>query len=150
MSLDKKKFARIAFFLLFILTFYLAPGNRTAAAGNDSDLCKVVVHITIDNPEYFWRYPFQGQQLDSIRVAGVGKTINLTAPTEQADFEVAVPVGYHFRLYLDLLNAAGDRKYVYSSQDPVSAEHANFHIVLKAPDSQPPIINAPEWELQKQ
>ncbi|HEY0174796.1 MAG TPA: hypothetical protein VGC08_00365, partial [Pedobacter sp.] len=38
-----------------------------AAPIQNSDLIKVTVNITIENPDYFWKYPFLGNEIDGIR-----------------------------------------------------------------------------------
>ncbi|HWR40532.1 MAG TPA: hypothetical protein VN611_13620 [Patescibacteria group bacterium] len=134
----------LAFSLLVVLL-----GQPTSAAAADGDLQRVVINVIVENPDYFWKYPFQGQPLDTIRVSGVGRTINISPQTNGEKMELDVPKGYKFRIYFELQNAVTTMKYVYMTKR-ISGTDKTLDVVLKAPESQPVVIVTPEWEQLKQ
>ena len=134
----------LLFSLLLILT-----GMTSPAAAADGDLQRVTVNVTVENPDYFWKYPFQGQTLDTIRVSGVGRTIVISAPEKGQKLELDVPRGYKFRIYFELQNSATTMKYVYMT-NRISSNDKTLEVVLKAPETQPPVIVTPDWEQLKQ
>ena len=140
----KKTYLGLAALLLLTLL-----GQPAAAAPGDGDLQRVVINVAIDNPDYFWKYPFQGRPLENIRVSGIGRTINIGPQTDGQKIELDVPRGYKFRIYFDFQNGAATMKYVYLTKR-ISDGDKTLEVVLKAPEAQPVIIVTPDWEQQKQ
>ena len=135
--------------LAVTLALLLVIGGRAEAAAGDGDLQRVTINVVIDNPDYFWKYPFQGRPLDGIRISGVGRTVNIAPQTDGQKVELDVPRGYKFRIYFDFQNAVTTMKYVYLTKR-INDSDKTLDVVLKAPESQPVLIVTPDWELQKQ
>lgn len=109
----------------------------TEAAGMESDLLLVTVQVKVENPEYFWNYPFEGRAMDGIRVSGLGKTFTINAPSSGEKLGFEVPKDYKFRIYVDFLsNGATVKSLVYSSRWGVDRQNKEFTITLKAPEPQ--------------
>lgn len=112
----------------------------------NNDLVKVTVNIAVENPDYFWHYPFSGVPLDSIRVSSMGKTFSVPSLSEGQKLEFDVPKGYKFRVFVEFPSSHSTVQYVYRVKQEISAANNVFNISVKAPESQPIIVNAAGFE----
>jgi hypothetical protein len=136
---------------ILLLVSFLSLGICQSAAQavplHNSELVRVTVHVTIENPEYFWKYPFLGKQLDEIRISGMGKSYSIPSPSDGESVEFEVPKNYKLRVGLVLENNnAIIKEYSFSTKRGADERKAVLHIVLKAPQPQSVILAAPDFD----
>ncbi|VBB05064.1 Hypothetical protein LUCI_0270 [Lucifera butyrica] len=135
-------FARKCLFLCLLLVFFAVGNGRIIEAAPQNDLITVTVHLTIENPDYFWQYPFAGKQLDGIGISGMGEKITLLPASSGQTLKFEVPEGYQFRLWLDFLSNSAVTKEVTFVKNNIDATNHTFTITLKAPLPQLPEADA--------
>ncbi len=119
------------------------------ASAQNNDLITVKVTINIENPRYFWQYPFWGRQLDNIRVSGMGKTVMIPAQTSAQTVEFEVPKGYTLRVWLQFPSEISDYKEVCYEKRNINEKNNALNITLKAPDTQAVIVNSSDFDEKK-
>jgi hypothetical protein len=128
-----------------VLTFFVSvwPGAAEAAS---NELVTVKVNIVIDNPDYFWQYPFGGKGADSIMISGMGKkdTIETSSTSKLVTFDV--PKTYQFRMSLDLCNKAAVLKSFSFSKRDINENNSSFTIELKAPAPEQVKVESKEFD----
>lgn len=129
--------------LIISATVYLPVSHPVAA--QDSDLQKVNVKIVIENPDYFWQYPFRGQKLTAIRLSGLGKSTLIPAGSDGKIVEFETPRGYSLRLSIDFPASQINKQFYYVKRN-VKADNSSLIITLRAPDYQPVIINSADFD----
>lgn len=140
----KRKFCLLLCMLLLLTgtTAIVLP-----AQARSGDLNRVTIVVKVENPDYFWHYPFQGKQLDQITIASFGKVFTIPALTDTEEMEIEVPTGYYLRLNIHL--QAGDttlQSIPYISKKRVRPGNTNFTLVLKAPEPQPFQVSSDDFE----
>lgn len=113
----------------------------------NSDLIKITVNITIENPDYFWKYPFLGKEIDGIRISGMGQSffIRPTSSGERVEFDV--PKNYRLKIALELQNNNETVKETrYSTKRGVDDKKNTLEILLKAPGPQSIILTTADFE----
>ncbi len=139
-----RKFFMIMVVFLLVTGLFL-PVVQAANASKD-ELIKVSVNVTIEDPEYFWQYPFWGKQLESIRISGMGNTITLNPQSGGQLVEYQVPKGYKFRVWLEFLNGNSTYKKLFLAKQDIDETNKTLNIVLKAPGKQAIIINSSDFD----
>lgn len=135
--------------LLFLSALCLLLFAPPVSAAPSSDIVKVAVKVNIENPDYFWSYPFGGKQLDQIRFTGAGKSFTIDAGSAGQTFEFEVPQSYTFRLYVNLRsNASSVYEYTFEKR-AVSDSNNSITINLRAPSYDPPAVTAEGAEEKK-
>lgn len=125
-------------FLLSVLCLLLFSSAVSAAPS--SDIVKVAVKVNIENPDYFWNYPFGGNQIDQIRLTGVGKSFSIDARSAGQTFEFEVPRSYTFRLYVSLRSSAASVYEYTFEKRAVSDSNNTLTVTLRAPSYAPPTV----------
>lgn len=121
--------------------------SAQAAVSQHNDLIKMTVHISIENPDYFWKYPFSGRQLDAIRVSGMGQTFFVQTNSGGETFEVNVPKDYKLKLALAFQNNNETvKEFRYATKRGAADGRDTLTIVLKAPEPQPVIFTTRDFE----
>lgn len=136
--------------VLFLLSaLCLLLFSPAVSAASSTDIVKVAVKVNIENPDYFWSYPFGGKQLDQIRLTGVGKSFTIDAGSAGQTFDFEVPQSYTFRLYVSLRsNAASVYEYTFEKR-AVSNSNNTLTVTLRAPSYAPPTVLAEGAEEKK-
>lgn len=118
-----------------------------AAPLQNSDLIKVTVNITIENPDYFWKYPFLGKEIDSIRISGMGQSFFIQPGSSGERVEFDVPKNYRLKIALELQNNSETVKVTrYSTKRGADDKKNALEILLKAPAPQSIILTAADFE----
>ena len=130
-----KKIIICLFSALCLLLF-----SSAVLAAPSSEMVKVAVKVNIENPDYFWGYPFGGKQLDQIRLTGVGKNFSIDTHSAGQTLEFEVPHSYSFRLYLSLRsNDSSVYEYTFEKR-AINSSNNTITINLRAPSYDPPAI----------
>lgn len=133
--------------MLILLTGSIAP---CAAQAKNSDLTRVSVTIKVDNPDYFWQYPFLGKQLDQITIASFGKTFTIPSATDMQRIDIDVPPDYYLRLNIQLQNNGTTLQNIaYITKHRLRSGDTNFTLVLKAPEPQSIAIVSDDFEVTR-
>ncbi len=135
--------------ILMISFLGLGIGLSVAKAApiHNSDLIKVTVNITIENPEYFWQYPFLGKEIDGIRVSGMGQNFLIQPASSGKRVEFDVPKNYRLKIALELQNNNETVKETrYSTKRGVDDKKNTLEILLKAPEPQSIILTTADFE----
>lgn len=141
-------FQKISILLMIsFLSLGICRSAAQAAPLQNSELIRVMVNVSIENPEYFWRYPFLGKQLDSIRISGMGKSYYIQPTSNGETVEFEVPKNYKLRIGLELQNNNSIiKEYSFSTRRGVDEKKAILHIVLKAPEPQSAILATSDFD----
>jgi hypothetical protein len=123
----------------------LSPAVQASPVQN-GDLVTVSVTIAIENPGYFWQYPFWGRQLDSIRVAGMGKSVIIPNQSSEQAVVLEVPRGYTLRVWLQFSDGISAYKEVCYEKRKISERDSDMHISLKAPEAQAVILGSSDFD----
>lgn len=111
------------------------------------DLTHVTVLVKIENPDYFWQYPFLGKQLDRVSISSFGKTYTIAASSDSEKIEVDVPTDYYLRMNMQLQSGGATLQNLsYSSKHRVRRSDQTMTIVLKAPEPQSIKISSEDFE----
>lgn len=145
MAKVKKVFALLAVFTCIAILFL----PIAAAAGPDSEFVKVTVNLTIENPDYFWQYPFSGRTVDRICVSSMGEKQYIEAQATGQKFEFKFPKDYQFRMRVELQNNTSVINTLVFSKRGINETNNTFNIVLKAPDSQPVVVHSEGFDETK-
>lgn len=119
----------------------MVPGLASA-----SDLVTVKVNIVIDNPDYFWQYPFDGKGADGILVSGMGKKSIVEAASAGRTLTFEVPKSYQFRMSLDVCNKSAVLKSLSFIKNDINKDNSTFTIILKAPAPEQIKVEAKEFD----
>jgi hypothetical protein len=139
-----KQISRVVAIFLFVLVMWV-PVTQAASQGNE--LIKVTVNVIIENPDYFWRYPFEGKQLDGIRVSALGKSFNVQPASNGQKIEFDVPKDYKFRVTIGLQNNDSTFKEMsYITKWGLNERNGMLNITLKAPEFQSITIMASSFD----
>lgn len=139
----RNKWTGIFFFLILLLTLYI-PVSQSAAA--ESDLVSVKVKIIIDDPDYFWQYPFWGARLDTIHLSGMGKSFTVSSQSSGEVFEFRVPKGYTLRLSMAFSGSRTNYGEIDLTKPRVSEKDNSLTVHLQAPPAQKVIVNSPDFD----
>ena len=130
--------ARLGVISLLILVMWIPV---VQGASRETELVKITVNVSIENPDYFWGYPFLGKKLDGLRVSAIGKSFYLKPNSNGEKIEFEVPRDYKFRLSIGLQNNNVIFKETnYVTKWGVNKTRDTLDIVLKAPEPQSIII----------
>ena len=133
--------------MLILLTGVTAPFSAQA---KNNDLTRVSVTIKVDNPDYFWQYPFLGKQLDQITIASFGKTFTIPSSTDTQKIDIDVPPDYYLRLNIQLQNnGATLQNIAYITKHRIRSGDTNYTLVLKAPEPQSIAIASDDFEITR-
>lgn len=130
---------------VFLLITGICYSVAQAAPVTNDQLVKVTVNITIENPEYFWQYPFWGKQLEEIRISAMGNTTTIHSQSSGQQVEYQVPKGYKFRVWLDFSDGNSTYKKLYIAKQDINMATKRLNIILKAPDEQEVIIKSSDF-----
>ncbi|WP_371381129.1 hypothetical protein [Sporomusa aerivorans] len=130
--------------LFLLLTGAAAPFQAQASS---RDLTRVTVIFKVDNPDYFWHYPFLGKPLDQITVSSFGKTFTIPSSSDTDKIEIDVPTDYYLRLNIQLQSDDTTLQTIpYISKHRIRSGSTSFTIVLKAPEPQSVKISSDDFE----
>ncbi|CUH95755.1 putative secreted protein [Propionispora sp. 2/2-37] len=129
--------------IVVLLALYF-PVSHSAAA--ESDLVNVKVHVVIDNPDYFWQYPFWGAKLDTVRLSGMGRSFTIPSQSSGEVFEFRVPQGYTLRLSLEFPGSRAGYGEISLTKRRVSEKDNLLTIHLQAPATQEVIVNSSDFD----
>ena len=134
-------------FLYGMMLAALLLFSASQAEAADGDLVPVTVKVTIENPDYFWKYPFWGRQIDSIRIYGMGKTVFLPLQSAGEAIVFDVPKGYKLKLTLGFQSGAATlQETSYITPWGASNSDNQAMISLSAPETAPVKIRITELE----
>ncbi len=132
-----------------MLSWLLLFGASQAEAAQ-GDLVPVTVKVTIENPDYFWKYPFWGRQLDAIRVYGMGRTVFISPQSAGEAIVFEVPNGYKLKLTLGFQSGAATlHESSYITPWGAGNSDNQAKISLSAPEIVPVKIRLDELESTK-
>lgn len=135
-----KRFLGLVCISLFALVMWTPDAK---AESKENELIKVTVNVIIENPKYFWKYPFWGKQLDGIRVSALGKSFNVQPTSNGRKIEFEVPKDYKFRVSIGLeSDNATIKEMNYVTKRGINEKTGMLDITLKAPETQPIIVTA--------
>lgn len=133
--------------MISFLSLGICRSAAQAASLQNSELIRVAVNVVIENPEYFWKYPFLGKQLDGIRVSGMGRSFYVQPTSDGAKVEFEVPKNYKLRIGIEFQNNNSViKEYSYSTKWGVNEKKDMLNIVLKAPQPQTAIITTSDFD----
>lgn len=144
MSWLRKK--AVVLMISFLSLGIWTPAVHSAALPNN-DLIKVTVNITIENPDYFWKYPFFGKQIDAIRVSGMGQNFSVQADSRGEKIEFDVPKDYKLKIALAFQNNNETvKEFRYSTKRGAENSRNSLNILLKAPAPQSVTFTTGDFE----
>lgn len=120
----------------------MLPGAEAAA----NELITVKVNIVIDNPDYFWHYPFGGIGADELAVTGMGKRDVIENGSAGKLVTFQVPKSYQFRMSLDVCGKNSVLKSMSFSKNNINKDKQSFTITLKAPEPELIKVEAKEFD----
>lgn len=133
--------------MISFLSLGICQSTAQAAPSQNSELIGVTVNVMIENPEYFWRYPFLGKRLDGIRISGMGKSFYIQPTLDGDKVQFEVPKNYKLRIGIEFLNNNSIiKEYSYSTRRGVDEKKGMLTIVLKAPEPQSAIIATKDFD----
>lgn len=138
-------------FVLSIFLFITAIFSTVTASpsAQDSEMVKVTVNLTIENPEYFWRYPFSGKSIDRICVSSVGQRIYIPNLASEQKLDFYIPRSYQFRMSVELQDHNSTLASMFFSKKGINESNNTFNLILKAPDALPIVIKAVGFDEKK-
>ncbi|MEN6565921.1 MAG: hypothetical protein ABFC57_06440 [Veillonellales bacterium] len=145
MARIKKHFMLLLLFTCMTIVFL----PIAAASAADSDFVKVTVNLTIENPEYFWQYPFLGKKIDRVCVSSMGEKQYIEAQSSGQIFEFNFPKDYQFRMRVELQNNNSVVNTLYFSKRGINETNNTFNILLKAPEPQSVVVQAQGFDETK-
>ncbi len=142
-----QRFGKIGL-LLLVLAGVCLPSAPVQAG--QADMVQVGVQLTIENPDYFWKYPFWGRPMDSIRVYGLGKTVYISSQSAGETLLFDVPKGYKLKLALAFQSGGTTLKEMnYLTDWGASEANHSVSIRLTAPEPAPIQIKVSDLETLK-
>lgn len=133
--------------LTLCMVIMLGTTVPSTVLANGNDLTRVTVLVKIENPDYFWQYPFFGKQLDRITISSFGKTYTINASSDSEKLEIDVPTDYYLRMNIQLQNGGATlQNLTYSSTHRIRRSAPTMTIVLKAPEPQSIKISSEDFE----
>ena len=133
--------------LTLCMVIMLGTTVPSTVLANGNDLTRVTVLVKIENPDYFWQYPFFGKQLDRITISSYGKTYTIAASSDSEKLEIDVPTDYYLRMNVQLQNGGATLQSLsYSSKHRIRRSDPTMTIVLKAPEPQSIKISSEDFE----
>lgn len=135
---------RVKPFLVLLTFLFLLTNLITVAAASpqDNNLVKVTVNLAIDNPEYFWRYPFSGKRADRLCISSMGQKLYIPKSGVGQKLEFYVPRGYQFRMTVEIQEENSALASMYFAKRGINEENNTFSVTLSAPAAQPVVVNS--------
>lgn len=144
----KRKIRIASCLVVLALAVLLWLPSQTVQAA--ADLTPVKVKITIENPDYFWKYPFWGRPLDAVRIYGLGQTAIIEPQSGGETVLFNVPNGYKLKLTLSLQSGGATVKEMnYLTEWGAAASRNQAEIRLSAPEPAAVQIKVTELETTK-
>lgn len=132
--------------VILAVLVYLTGMLPGAAEAYSNELVTVKVNIVIENPDYFWQYPFGGKGADGILISGMGKKDMIETLSAGKLVTFDVPRTYQFRMFLDVCNKASVLKSFSFSKNNIKENNSSFTVVLKAPLPESVKVEAKEFD----